>query len=474
MLRALATTIFLGVLPQVATADQLRCDDGTLLQVEHIEVAVPVSYDEPSGATYRLAAIRVTHPDHDRSAMGTPVVFLAGGPGDSGIRVVESLVKHGGAEFLAMLPGDIVGIDERGVGASEPDLGGPIRYGIPPGPAGDPEEVLARIRSAHAQRAEMLRSRGVRTRTFHPEASARDVGLVLAQLGMEHVQVWGRSYGSHLAIAVDRLHPGLVDRLVLVGPEGPDHTLKLHSHVDAALARLDEAIARHRADAAATPSFSARLEVVLKKLGSAPVVAELRVPARPEPVEVGVSAWDIQMLVWNAMNDQHRVADLPRLLSDMERGEFSEVARIAGARRATMSLSIPMNRIMDLACGASPDRVRLSVAQAKDSLLGGVPNFGLLETGDVWDVHDIGQARWHGQMSGTPALIVVGDLDARTPIENIPDVKRVLPNSAVITVRNATHTFPLFACPELNEVLRRFADGQEVSSAEVSLPEIRF
>jgi pimeloyl-ACP methyl ester carboxylesterase len=85
-----------------------------------------------------------------------------------------------------------------------------------------------------------FRARGIRLEAYNTRESADDVDAVRRAFGYKAITVWGRSYGSHLALAVLRQHPDAVERLILVGPEGPDHTWKLPSHVDAVLRRLDE------------------------------------------------------------------------------------------------------------------------------------------------------------------------------------------------------------------------------------------
>lgn len=443
-------------------------------RVERAIVEVPISHEDPEGPKYRLNAVRVFHPDAELSRSGTPSVFLAGGPGDSGVRVVEGLVQHGGLRLFDLLGGDIIGIDERGVNGSEPDLGGPVRYNIPPGPAGDPEAVLLAVLHAQAERARQLRSRGVDLQSIHPVASAKDIGLVLHSMGVDSINLWGRSYGSHLAIAVDRFNPGLVNHMILVGPEGPNQTLKLPTNVDAVVERLGEAVMQSPELGDAIPDLRNLILRVIAKLQTKPVVIDLHVPSRPDPVEVGISAWDVKMLIWSAMADQRNIADLPTILLEMESGEFKRAAQLVGAARASMSLSTPMNRIMDLSCGSTPGRIARVQKQTPESLLGGVINFGIIESDKIWDVHDSGDAYRLGEQSQTPALVIVGDLDPRTPLENAQDLRRLLPQGSIITIRNATHNFPLFDSDRLRDIFVDFLADQPVTDQTVDLPAIRF
>jgi pimeloyl-ACP methyl ester carboxylesterase len=89
----------------------------------------------------------------------------------------------------------------------------------------------------HARQAPTS-ERGIRLEAYNMRESADDADAVRRAFGYMAITLWERSYGSHLALAVLRQHPDAVERLILVSPEGPDHTWKLPSHVDAMLHRL--------------------------------------------------------------------------------------------------------------------------------------------------------------------------------------------------------------------------------------------
>lgn len=115
-------------------------------QVGHIRV--PENRGRAGSRLIEVAFIRVRfrgeHP-------GTPNVLLAGGPGASGIAMVERLVERGGEPALALMGGDLIGLDERGVGLSRPNLRSAVRYDLPLDRPGDPERDLALMVDAAAR-----------------------------------------------------------------------------------------------------------------------------------------------------------------------------------------------------------------------------------------------------------------------------------------------------------------------------------
>src|SRR5262245_56881443 len=80
-------------------------------------VSVPEQHSDPHGTKITLAFLRLksTSPQP-----GPPIFYLAGGPGGSGISLAKG---PRGSLFLPMREaGDVIALDQRGVGLSEPNL----------------------------------------------------------------------------------------------------------------------------------------------------------------------------------------------------------------------------------------------------------------------------------------------------------------------------------------------------------------
>jgi len=56
-----------------------------------------------------------------------------------------------------------------------------------------------------------------------------DVDALREALRYEQVNLYGASYGSHLALATIKRHEAHIARAVIALVEGPDHTLKLRA-----------------------------------------------------------------------------------------------------------------------------------------------------------------------------------------------------------------------------------------------------
>lgn len=101
--------------------------------------------------------------------------------------------------------------------------------------------------------------------------SARDLDALRAALGAEKVNLWGISYGTHLALAALKVMERRIDRLVLASVEGLDQTVKLPARTDRYFERIQQAIDRDPASKALYPDAVGLIRRVLVRLDSAPV-----------------------------------------------------------------------------------------------------------------------------------------------------------------------------------------------------------
>jgi len=122
-----------------------------------------------------------------------PIVFLTGGPGQSGefyARLLTGPFYHAYAAH-----NDLILFDERGTGASVPSLTCPPTSQT--SQAADPGAALLACR-------DKLTRQGVDLRAYTDTENAADVNDIRAALGYARINLEGGSYGSELALAVER------------------------------------------------------------------------------------------------------------------------------------------------------------------------------------------------------------------------------------------------------------------------------
>ena len=198
-------------------------DDATGTAFQCATVTVPLDYDNPQGQTITVALKKL--PSTSSSPRGS--VFLnPGGPGGSGISVIESqaeLYKSGDlSEVLANY--DVIGFDPRGVGQSTPItcwtpedvqaiLAGQAEMPSlsTPGSAADIVAQGSHKAAAceeHTEVPEILDHMDTRS-------VARDMDVMRALVGDKDLNYHGASYGTYLGAVYTELFPDNIGRVVL-------------------------------------------------------------------------------------------------------------------------------------------------------------------------------------------------------------------------------------------------------------------
>lgn len=439
----------------------LDADDGTPLRITTGTVTVPERHAVTPGSarSIEVAFVRVQQAE---TATPSAHILLAGGPGASGVDGVLSLAKRGGKPLLDLFGGDIVGMDQRGGGRSTPSLAVGTRYDLPLDQPASSENWLPRMTAVVTAAASDLRARGIDQSAYNTRESADDVDALRRALGYRQWTLWGRSYGSHLALAVLRRHPESVDRVVLAGPEGPDQTWKLPSQADAVIERIGVR--------AGHPELPDRIRALLTQLGREPVTIVIADPATGKPLKVVLGPFDLQLTLMRALSDARMIATLPEGVARMQQGDFAMLATLAVMQRRSLGVENAMKPLMNAASGATPSRLARIEREAGASLLGVALDFPERQLAAAWPAEDLGDAFRTAVTGDKQVLILVGDLDPRTPVDNAHDIAAALPNAQIVVLENGTHDFNLFGSAPLRAVLADFLGGEPVPERVILEP----
>ncbi len=205
-MRASALTVALaGFLTALSTATATaappplhRCDIGTARPYRCGHIDVPSVRADPGLGTQKIRFALRPRGDRSRPSLGT-IVAVEGGPGYASTNFDSA--KAFGAVFAPLLERrELVLIDQRGTGASDPVLCGGLQRGRTP------------LQIASAECANQL---GPRAQGFTSAESAADIEAVRQALGLRHVTLYGDSYGTLLGQAYAVRYGANLDGLVL-------------------------------------------------------------------------------------------------------------------------------------------------------------------------------------------------------------------------------------------------------------------
>lgn len=445
--------------------ETIEARDGSRVEAETFRVEVPEVRSKKGSRAISLAVMRV------KSVVdppGAPVFLLAGGPGGSAIENLRRHVTGGGKFYLELMGGDVVAIDQRGVGRSSPNLESTASFGLPLDRAWDPEADIEKMARVCAAEIDRVRALGVDLDGYDSVESADDIEAVRKALGYDKIALFAESYGTHLAFATIRRHEKSIERAVLFGAEGPDHTLKLPSYAQAGLERLSAIVRDDPVIGEEMPDLAGTLKKVLDDLESNPRVVAV------DGENVGIGKFDVQWLIANQIGLVHEGAtSVPARVAEMANGDFEGIANVLLEYRRDFGIGTVMGMVVDAASGASVARRKLIASEATSCILGDAVDWPNSALAKAWRVPDLGDSYRAPLTSKVPILFVIGDLDSRTPVRNAEELTKTLPNARLVVVENAGHDVN-FVMPELRAIWSAFLRGAATESTRVKAPPLRF
>jgi pimeloyl-ACP methyl ester carboxylesterase len=398
---------------------------------------------------------------------GAPIVYLAGGPGGSGI---ETAKRERFPLFMAMRQfGDVIAFDQRGTGEKNTlPICESAQREVDAQNYTDAE--FAKLHRLAARECfQFWRKQHVDILGYTTLQSARDLDALRAHLGAKKITLWGISYGTHLALAAMKVMEARIDRVVLASVEGLDQTVKSPAETDAYFARLQAAINAHPALKKDLPDIAALVRRVHAKLDATPLMLESG--SGDSKQTYSIERRDLQRLLSGSIADPEPALRAMYLYTALDQGIHAPLLDFLRPSPPISFQAMPL--AMDIASGISPKRLIRVQREAKTSLLGSYLNFPMPQLDRVLPELDLGDDFRAGPNSAVPTLVLMGSLDGRLyPAEQIEAVAG-LRNARVVLVRNAGHNL-FMTTPEVAVRIESFMRGESVSTkeiiAELSIP----
>jgi pimeloyl-ACP methyl ester carboxylesterase len=442
----------------------LRIPDGGRVRVDFGRLTVPENRKGGAGNVVSLAFLRFKG-----KSGAPPIVWLAGGPGGSG-------TADAAGNLLPLLlalsaHGDVIALDQRGAGLSQPRLDCPGHLALPLDRAVGRAEVTAGLRKLSADCVGYWIGRGVELSAYNTEESAADLEDLRRALGAEKIRLLAASYGTHLALTAIRLHGTSIDRAVLLGTQGPDHVWKLPSDVERHLESISRVVAADARLSDRVSDLKGLMATVLERLERQP--EEVTLAAGGGQTRVTVGRFDLETWTRNTLNSREDLARLPALYAAMAGGDFRELAKTTAASRRG---SGPSALVFTMGCsaGASAARRERVAREAEGALLSDLMDYPFPQLCDAWPVPDLGDGYRAPLNSEVPVLFVSGTLDGNTPPGNAEEVRAGFPRGRHIVVSGETHDSLGLLPREAAVAIVEFLGGREPAVASLRAPGIPF
>jgi len=364
-------------------------------------------------------------------ATGTPLVFLAGGPGESSIDAVQQVFLRTTTGQLAVRERPIIAFDRRGYSSvfdrTMPDLGSMTFQPRIPG-------MLAALRDSLAVRRRDLLSHGVDPANFTTVDVVDDIADVVRALHYDKVLLIGASYGTRESLRFMQRHGNMVEAAILDGVAPPSATRLLDS---AYLATSGRAIvSKIVTDCGADPACAADFgdlpnAVSTLASGSSKLRRTVLAPVAGDWRTVDVNGPSVLSVLGVAAAAEEVMSNVPRIIVDFVgrdtlTGDVSPRVLFAAARDPNLEMvsqTVPLVYWISL-CGDRPQ---------------GSPTGGNRQVCDALGVPFGGPEAIAPVTSDIPTLLISSGYDALTPADLADSAAKTLSHAQRVHFPNSGH-----------------------------------
>jgi pimeloyl-ACP methyl ester carboxylesterase len=439
----LAAATALVLLPAPAAEADLRFKRCEAFLFPCARLAVPL---DRSGVTPGRVSLFIGRVRASRRPSRGAVFVLAGGPGQS---ASEAFGGDGlGLLAPALRRRDLIVFDQRGTGRS-----GLLRC---------PALENSNLFDAGLAAGSCARQLGARRHHYTSRASVEDIESIRRELGIPRITLYGTSYGVRVALGYALTYPGNVERLVLdsvVDPTGHD---PLYRHSLAATPRVLRALCRARCRRF-TRDPLADLETLVDRMAARPLrgyVVDRRGRRRPARLSRG----ELFLILLSGDSDPALRGAFPGAVRAALDGDTAPLLRLE--RRAISVTGPPPPHVFSAAvfaattCEESPlpwprttppdplERRRFTEAAVSSTPSSAFRPFDrgaalendLLRLCDRWAAAPAAPDFGPGPLPDVPVLLLEGEDDLRTPVENARRVAGLFPRARLVVAPGTGHS----------------------------------
>ena len=435
---------------------------------------VPENRAAPGGRKIHLAVAWL--PTRGGESQPDPVVFIAGGPGQSALETFPGIAN---AFAEVRKHRDVLLVDQRGTGGSnkltckEPgDKDATAKNAA----GGDATGTDATVEAAVIDDAAKERDFAVRCaaelapradlRFYTTTEAIQDLDAVRAAIGVDKLNLMGVSYGTRVAQQYAKRYPAHV-RTVTIDGIAPNSLVLGNTMARDLESSLDRQFARCATDKTCSDKLGnprQRLNALMAALRAAPPKVSYRDAITGEPRTETLTPGHIAGLARMFAYAPEIAGLLPLEIAEAGKGRYEPLMALANLLRTTVGDQIMGGMQLSVICSEDASELKVDPADA-DSLLGTAMVTGLQAQCAQWP-KGTRPADFRAPLTGkVPVLILSGEFDPVTPPKYGDEVLRTLPNGRHLVVRGQGHNVLPVGC--LPKLYARFVETANAKSLDV-------
>lgn len=392
-----------------------------------------------------------------RNKKPDPVLFFAGGPGQSAIELAGPL-SNLLARFLNRR--DVVLIDQRGTGLSAPLVCEPDSPSQPLRESADPARQAAQLQRCREKLQKLPHGD---LRQFTTTIAMADADAVRRALGVQQVNVMGGSYGTRAVLEYMRQFPQSVRRAVIDGVAPPDMALPASFSPDAQAA-FDALLADCTSQPACAQRYPALREQWQALLASLPREVSVQHPVTGQTEQLTLTRDMLASLVRLPLYAPALASALPYAISETGQGRFTALLGVTTALMSgSRSIDLAMGMHFSVVC--AEDMPRVAATSDRPGADFGEATLAMYRSAcDGWPRGSVPAAFYTVPPAPAPTLVMSGAIDPVTPPRHGARVAQALGAQARhVVVPNAGHGTMSLGC--LRDVVFRFVDNEDGAAA---------
>ena len=440
--------------------------EGIRSQVKCGTIDVPSNYNKVDGD--KISINFAILPAIDNTQNKTPLMFLAGGPGQAAVELAAH-IRSGFTEVRKTR--DIILIDQRGTGLSHPlqcDESQQAKiYSIVPEDF-NKKEVATCI--------ETLQKNNDLSQ-FTSENAVRDFDEVRKALGHKQINIYGGSYGTRAALVYMRLFPESLKSVVLdsVGPiEVP-----IGLFGQSAARSFDLLITHCKEDKycnQAYPNLLAEYQTVIERLSTTTLALTVGHPRLGTRTPFNLSKGKFISTLFTSLYSTQTRHLLPLVIHEAFNNNYQPLLGVISTSDGSSNMYVGLT--FNIVCNEDMPRISPEmIIKDKDNSFGkGQTHRGWEVACPLWPKYSVDASFYQSVTANIPTLILSGNLDPVTPPSNGEKSAATLPNSHhIISNRNA-HIVASTACgvDMVNDFLNHLDPKKVDQSCLLELPEQSF